>query len=228
MNFIKRKALAVFENKLLKHGSVLEVRAWNPATFFEIDLHLPMTNMEKWSSVQHIKVKVAEGTYRDYTPTLFDAETQTCTLCIDCAHDGVGSKWVASLKKGDLLPYIGIGSTFHKPIPGKRLLCLGDSSSVGHFLALKQLTEISSEIYGAMSFQKQSHADEFSAYFETNFDSVKQDGWNYSLIKWLENQVLGDETIYIAGHIPTAIELRKYLTKRQDFTGTIKVQGFWK
>jgi NADPH-dependent ferric siderophore reductase len=227
MNFIKRKALSVFESQLSKKGYVLAVRAWEPATFFEVDLHLPEVDMEKWDSVQHMKIKVADYTYRDYTPTMWDAETHTCTLCINSSQIGPGSSWVSSLKRGDTISYVGIGSTLHKPVPGKRLLCLGDSSSMGHFLALKQLAAGAAEIYGAISFNAESHLREFKDYFSTSLEPVKEKDWDYALVSWLERQELTDEMVYIAGHTPTAQQLRKHLRQREDFKGKIKLQGFW-
>ncbi len=227
MNIIKKKAFAIFENQLIKQGTVLDVRAWSPATFFEVDLHLPGVNMEKWQSVQHMKVKVADYTYRDYTPTMWDAETRTCTLYINSSQDGPGSKWVSSLKRGDSVSYIGIGSTLHKPVANKRLLCLGDSSTIGHFLALQQLANGQDQLYGAVSFTKTSHMEEFTEYFTTGLAPVLEKSWDLSLVSWLEQQELSDETVYIAGNIPVAIELRKHLRHRDDFKGSIKLQGFW-
>ncbi|MBB6499280.1 hypothetical protein [Pedobacter cryoconitis] len=227
MNIIKRKVLSVFENQVLKQGCVLEVRAWNPATFFEVDLHLPDVNMEKWNSVQHIKIKVSAYTYRDYTPALWDAETHTCTLCINSSQNGPGSAWVSSLKRGDTISYIGIGSTFHKPVADRRLLCLGDTSSIGHFLALKQLALGIGDVYGAISFSLESHAREFSDYFDTYLQPVQEKKWDLSLVSWLDQQELSNEIVYIAGHIPTAIQLRRHLKQREDFNGDIKLQGFW-
>ena len=227
MNSIKRKAISIFENQLLKQGTVLAIRAWDPATFFEIDLHLPEVDMEKWSSVQHIKIKVGEYTYRDYTPALWETDIRTCTLCINTSHDGPGSQWVKSLKKGDQLSYIGVGSTFHKPVDGKRLLCLGDSSTIGHFLALKQLSAGRSDIYGAISLGASSHADAFNSYFDSDLETVKSKSWGFPLLSWLEQHSLTNEIVYIAGHSPTAIQLRKYIKDRKDFNGVIKVQGFW-
>jgi NADPH-dependent ferric siderophore reductase len=227
MNIIKQKALGILENQLLKQGTVLDVRSWSPATFFEVDLHLPYVDMDRWQTVQHIKVKVAAYTYRDYTPTLWDAETHTCTLCINSSQNGPGSTWVSSLKRGDMISYVGVGSTFHRPVAGKRLLCLGDSSSIGHFLALNQLAAGKTEVYGAVSFGQQSHIDEFASYFNTRLLAIKEKNWDYSLVSWLEKQDLADEIVYIAGHIPTAIQIRKHLKQRDDFKGTIKLHGFW-
>ena len=136
MNIIKRKALSVLESSLVKQGTILDVREWNPATFFEIDLHMPKANMEKWSTVQHIKVKVADYTYR-----------------------------------------------------------------------------------GALSFLKESHCKEFSDYFGTGIQTILDKSWDFSLVSWLEKQQLANETVYIAGHTPTAVALRKYLRQCADFKG---------
>ncbi|QNK64622.1 hypothetical protein H7F33_09145 [Pedobacter sp. PAMC26386] len=227
MNIIEKKILSIFENRVLKQGCVLEVRAWDSATFFEVDLHLPDVDMEKWTSVQRIKVRVSEYTYRDYTPALWDVETHTCTLCISSEHSGPGSDWVSSLKRGDTISYVGVGSTLHKPVFDSRLLCLGDNSSIGHFLALKQLALGVGDVYGAISFNNEAHAREFSEYFDTYLQPIPDKNRGISLVSWLEQQELSNETVYIAGHCPTAMELRTYLKQRRDFSGSIKLLGFW-
>jgi hypothetical protein len=47
------------------------------------------------------------------------------------------------------------------------------------------------------------------------------------LLSWIDEQPLEDHCVYITGHIPTVTELRRYIRKRDDFSGTIKAQGFW-
>lgn len=227
MNIIKRKAFSVLESRMLKNGEVLAVRNWNGNTFFEIDLHLPGVNMENWSSVQYIKVKVADYTYRDYTPALWEEETHTCTLCVNASQNSCGSKWAATLNRGDKISYFGIKPTAHPPVPGKKILCLGDSSSVGHFLALKQLTVDKEGVYGAVSFNNEAHANEFTDYFDSGLVALKEKKWDVALLSWLKEQQLTNETVYMAGHIDTAVQLKKYLKQCKDFKGTIKVQGFW-
>ena len=61
MNIIKQKALHLLENAFGKTGTVLAIRAWEPATFFEVDVHFPEMDMSGWKRVQHIKVRVGEG-----------------------------------------------------------------------------------------------------------------------------------------------------------------------
>ena len=140
MNILKQTALNLFENSLAKQGTVLAVRSWYPATFYEVDFHFPFMDMSKWDRVQHIKIKVAPGIYRDYTPAGWDIETRTCTLYIDAVQEGPGSEWVQSLKQGDNVTYVGVGSTMHKPAEQGKMIAFGDMTTIGHYLALQQLS----------------------------------------------------------------------------------------
>lgn len=230
MNILKQKAIAILEKTVIKTGTVLDVRAWEPATFFEIDLYLPETDMQGWTTVQHMKCKVAPATYRDYTPAGWDADTHTCTLYIDTAHDGPGSQWAASLHKGDTIQYMGIASTFHKPQPQTTLVYMGDSSSIGHFLAMQQLAGATYTVTGAIALAQPEHRQQFAEYFHlpvTTVNAGNKGGLDH-LANWLQQQQFtSNTTVYIAGHIPTSVQLRKQLRQRNDIKGSIKVQGFW-
>lgn len=225
---IKNKVISLLENAFGKSGKVLEVRAWNPATFFEVDVHFPEMKMEKWDKVQHIKVRVAEGVYRDYTPACWDVETSTCTLFIDAQHEGLGSKWVSNLKKGDSIVYVGVGPTFHQPTPNGNMISLGDMSSIGHYLALQQLAK-AQPISGAIAIANEHHRREFNEYLDWNIGAIaQQDFGGYSaLANWVETNNLATSTIYIAGHIPTCVQLRKRIKQMHTQPKSIKVQGFW-
>ena len=229
MNIIKQKAISLFENALAKSGTILSVREWDPATFFEIDVHFPNLDMSGWTKVQHIKVKVANGIYRDYTPAGWDADIRTCTLYIDAVQDGPGSNWVKSLKQGDEITYIGVGSTLHKPVEDNEMIVLGDMSCIGHYLALQQLAG-DKLLRGAIAIAEESHCNEFYQYFKWKVQPVLQSdsgGFN-SLMQWTLDKNLSDSAIYISGHIPTCVQLRKELKKRKDQPYGIRAQGFWK
>lgn len=227
MNFIKQKALSLIENAFGKTGTVLAIRAWEPATFYEVDVYFPDMDMSGWEKVQHIKIRVADGVYRDYTPAGWDAETHTCTLYVDAMHDGPGSRWVSSLVEGDSITYVGVGNTFHRALPGK-LVVLGDMSALGHYLALQQLAA-GRRIIGAISIAEDGHMADFFNNFKWNVQPVKQndEGGFASLLEWTEGVDLTGAEVYVAGHISTGIRLRKELKKRKDEPASVRVQGFW-
>jgi len=228
MNIIKKKAIDIIEKQFAKTARVLDVRAWNPSTFYEIDLHLPGVDMQKWQSVQHMKIKVAAHTFRDYTPADWDASTETCTLYVDAAHDGAGSHWAASLKTGDEVRYMGITTTFTKPLDAAMLFCLGDSSAIGHFLALEQLAG-KGKLSGALVISDPEHRDFFSRDFDSRLEAIPQETPDNidNLHAWLREQQLDNSTVYLAGNVPMVVELRKKIKSMSGFKGLVKVQGFW-
>lgn len=228
MNIIKKKAIEIIERQFAKIGKVLEVRAWNPSTFYEIDLQLPGVDMSKWQSVQHMKIKVAEHTFRDYTPAGWDAATETCTLYVDAAHDGAGSHWAASLRPGDEVRYVGISTTFTKPLSKAALFCLGDSSAIGHFLALEQLAG-KGNISGALLINDPAHRTFFNHDFHSSLQAIPQEQYDpiHTLYDWLVEQQLDDSAVYLAGNVPMVVELRKKIKSMSAFKGLVKLQGFW-
>lgn len=139
MGNILKKAAAGLMDKMLSTATVISVRAWEPSTLSEIVIHTPTIAMEKWDSIKRFKCKVGEWDYRDYTPAKWDAETRQCTLYIETGHAGAGSHWARQLRAGD---EIRLGPAHAASLPGKpgKILCLGDSSALGHFLSLRQLT----------------------------------------------------------------------------------------
>jgi NADPH-dependent ferric siderophore reductase len=233
MNSITQKAIALIERRLVKTATVLAVRAWDPAHFLEIDLHLPGCDMGKWKEAQHMKCKVGPLSYRDYTPSGWDVDTQTCTLYVDAGHTGPGSQWAKKLQRGDQFSYMGVGSSHHQPIAGKRLVFLGDETAIGHFLALQQLAGDAATFTGAIAFSERHHQEEFALYFaQSGLHPLNKarSGEYYELEDWVMESVLADpsETIfYLAGHIPAMLRIRNLLKERGIGRGQVKMQGFW-
>lgn len=226
MNILKQTALNLFENTLAKHGTVLAIRSWFPATFYEVDLHFPMMDMSGWNRVQHIKIKVASGVYRDYTPAGWDVETRTCTLYVDAVQEGPGSDWVKSLSQGDTVVYVGVGPTMHRPAESGKMIAFGDMTTIGHYLALQQLAGDRS-ISGAISIEEENHRIEFMEYFNWDITPVVQtdQGGFHGITKWAKERDFNNATVYLAGHIPTCVHLRKEL--KRTAADSIRVQGFW-
>ena len=51
---VKKQSISFVENIFIKKGRVLDVRAWEPATIYEVDLHLPQSDMGQWNKTQKI------------------------------------------------------------------------------------------------------------------------------------------------------------------------------
>ncbi len=232
MNKLTYATVGLLERRLLKTATVLAVRPWEPATFLEIDLHLPYCDMSVWQEVMHMKCRVGALAYRDYTPSGWDAETRTCTLFIDAAHEGQGSQWAKSLKAGDPISYLGISSSHHKPASGKRLIFLGDETTIGHFFALHQLAGHSAQIDGAIAIAHKHHQHEFAHYFSRlGLQTLdKDDSGEYRELQEWVGAVHPDDNntvFYLAGYTPAIVRLRKLLKVKGYGGSQVRTQEFW-
>lgn len=232
---IREATIGLLERRLVKAATVLAVRVWEPATLVEVDLHMPGCDMHKWQEAQHMKCRVAPMVYRDYTPTEWDAETQTCSLFIDTGHDGPGSRWARGLVAGDRVEYLGVGSSHQQPVDNKRLVFLGDESAIGHILALQQLagTGMQKEVQGAVTMKESRHRDEFNRYFRRmGLCAVERTGKGDfgKLEEWvdrLEGVEPGNTRFYLAGNVPGVVKLRKMLRTKGFSNKDVKAEGFW-
>ena len=228
---LKRKAEKLFEPQSLQSGRVLEVRHWEQSTIIEIDLHLPDANMWQWIEIPYIKFKVAAFAYRDYTPSGWDAETSTCTLYVDAAHNGQGSNWAKQLKNNDTVSYLKIGISCQAPEPTTAVIALGDESSLGHILALQQMVLPAARFSGAVLMNNEQHRDFFSKNFRSPLQPVaRHDVYgHHSLIQWVgdQNYSLDNTAFYLAGNNIMVSQLRKMLRLQGYTSGQIKAKGFW-
>jgi len=233
MNKFTQSAIGLLERSLIKTATVIAIRDWEPSTFREVDLHMPGCDMHKWQEAQHMKCRVAPYVYRDYTPSGWDAETQTCTLFIDTAHEGPGSHWAKGLSVGDAISYLGVSSAHQQPVPDKRMVFLGDETAIGHFFSLRQLAGRDPDISGAVVLSEEHHQEEFKRYFpQVGLEALYKGSSGYfeTLKDWVSRLDFGDPSgtvFYLVGNIPAVTRLRKLL-KEKGFGGRqVKTQGFW-
>lgn len=218
-------------DKITSSAEIIDVRAWNLNGIYEIDVHLPMIDMDKWKCVQRLKCKVGELKYRDYTPAHWDNKTQICTLYIDAGHQGVGSNYIRELKKGDNLFFSATHST---PIPSQtgKVLCIADASALGNSFALQQLTDRTNYPLDAVTFfeaniQIPSSLKEQNPEFEFLFGALEHK--IKILTQWCESKDLTIySSIYITGNLSMVRELRSILKSKPEVRAQIYANGFWK
>jgi NADPH-dependent ferric siderophore reductase len=228
---IKKQAGKLIEPQLLKAGRVLEVRLWEPSTIIEIDLHLPEADMQQWTEIPYIKFRVANLTYRDYSPSGWDADTRTCTIFVDAKHNGPGSQWARQLQKNDMVQYYKTGTTHQKPESTTAVVGLGDESSLGHLLALQQMVMPVTRFSGAVLMSNSRHSELFNEYFRSPLQPVQRTDiyGHHSLIQWLSAQkyTLDNVVFYLAGNNTMVAQLRKMLRNQGYSSNQIRAQGFW-
>lgn len=229
-NFLKKVVFSLME-QVISPSEIIEVRAWEPATLYEIDVHLPTTDFNKWNTIKRVKCKVADFEYRDYTPALWNAETRICTLYVEAGHNGAGGRWAQSVKAGDEL-LLGVAHAAQLPANKGKVLCIADGSAIGHFLSQKQLLnqeEYSMEvgIFLHDNYKVPSSLIANNPEFEFIY---KSDGnMIQTLEKWCLLKDLSSYTsICIAGNTPMVLSLRKKLRAIPAVSAKIYAYGFWK
>ena len=227
---ILKKAVSGLLEKMFTPAQVIGIRVWQPATMYEIDVHLPTVSMDKWDTIKRLKCKVDDLAYRDYTPALWNAEKKVCKMYIEAGHNGAGSRWVQQLKVGDEILF---GDAHAAQLPAKEgpVLCLADGSALGHFLGLKQLTDrnkypMDVAVFLHDNYQIPASLLEHNPEFEF---IVKPDGNSLdTLMQWCMSKDLSKYTsIYIAGYIPMVTGLRKKMKAIPEVHARIFSYGFW-
>jgi len=229
-NVVKKAVFNLMDKAFTERGYVLAIRAWKPGSMYEIDLHLPATDMSKWKTIPRIKCKVDDFDYRDYTPALWDVEKRTCTVFIETGHSGRGSSWAKNLRVGDT---IGYASAHAAQLPGESgpIACFGDGSSLGHFLALKQLTDGEEHpMRVTLSLSEQYQLPENLLLKNPEFKFImlpKTNSLEHLSEMAAHEEISVNNSVYVAGHIPMVTSLRKTLKKNPYLNARIFAHGFW-
>lgn len=227
---LKKAVFNLIDKVITQEGQVLNVRKWNPDSMYEIDLHLPATDMAGWKTIPRLKIKVADFEYRDYTPATWDVQKATCTIYIETDHQGFGSAWAKQLKPGDRVLFAPAHAA---PLPSKagKILCLGDGSALGHFMALKQLTATQGYPLDAVLFLNEDYKlpDSLTG-ANPEFEYLKRPH-NNSLESLQQHareiKLSAYSSIYLAGYIPMVQGLRKLLKTDPAIEAKIFSHGFW-
>lgn len=229
---LKKTVFKLIDKAFTQNGRVTGIRKWTPASIYEIDLHLPDTDMEKWVTIPRLKIKVAEpGHYRDYSPSTWDSKKRTCTILVETAHQGQGSGWVKTLRAGDSIVFASAHAASLPSRPGK-IVCFGDGSAIGHFMALNQLTDRSKYPLQAVVFVSENY--KLPEYVSRNFSHfefiIKSDINNLQSLPAFTEKInwTNVESIYLAGQIPMVSELKRIFKSAPQISARIFANVFWR
>lgn len=228
-NLLRKVADNLIES-ISSSGTITAIRAWQPATIYEVDVYIPSVNMQKWNTIRRLKCKVSSLTYRDYTPANWNAYDNTCTLYVEAGHNGAGSHWVKHLTVGDNIQF---GPAHAAPLPARagRILCLGDGSAMGHFMALHQLTDREQfPVETAICLHDTYKVPDTFVSKNPGFEMLMKPQRNSLnvLEQWVAQKELSAYTsVYIAGQISMVSALRRKLKASPQVQARIYAHGFW-
>jgi NADPH-dependent ferric siderophore reductase len=230
VNIIKKVVFDLVEKSMIKKGLVLDVRHWAAGGICEIELSIPDVDLSKWLAVHRLKCKVADYEYRDYTPSLWDAEKKICTLFIDTAHDGFGKRWAEKLVTGDIVLF---GPAYASKIPKEpgKMLCIGDNTGIGHFLSIKQIMDRTLYPMEILSFTGSKPAlppgwktmhPEFEFIVRPPFTEV-----HYLATRFKQGELKKYKSVCLAGNNKMVSEIKTAFKSRDDFNARIFANEFW-
>lgn len=228
MNILKKIAFDLYERTMAKQAKVIGIKIWEPGNMYEVDIYIPDVDVSRWDQVQHMKCQVAEYIYRDYTPANWNAADRTCTLYIEVGHDGPGSRWARNLQVGDSFSF-AVANVGKKPNGSGRFLCLTDSSGLGHYLALRQLSSASNSSDAVVFLHHKYKLPASSLPANIEFLSCDNGEFQDEILEWCWSKRLDTyEFIYMIGQVPKVATLRKAL-KSSDLLYATKLYsiGFW-
>ncbi len=227
----QRQNISTVEKVFIKSGKISNVRSWNGGSLYEIDVHLPNVDFEKWDKAQSIKCRISALHYTDYTPSMWNIAEKVCRLYIDTSHNGQGSIWAKNQKSGNDFYYLKIEAEKHFPIPNKHLVFLGDQTCIGHFCSIQQLASKTTKISGFVSFNDLPAAKAFSEncpWLPLQAISVQNEFYN-QIEEWLITNLFEKDNFvfYVVGSAELIINLRKLLKSYGIDGSQIKLKGFW-
>jgi len=229
VNPIKKVFFDFIDKTITQQGQIRSVSKWESSEMYEIQVYLPGIDMQKWDTIPRIKVKVAEYEYRDYSPAIWNTAEKTCYLFIHASHNGRGSSWVKQLKTGQTFLFAPASAASVTRQKGP-VLCLGDETALGHFLALDQLTKTEENPIDIHLSVNQNIVLPGHISMHNKLSFIKQENSESLFVfqRSLSNFNLSSyRSIYLAGHIPMVQGLRKILKSDQNVNARITSNGFW-
>ena len=133
-----------------KHLAVVTNTVYLNHKIIKVDLEL--TDQQKFLHIpgHHISVNVAPSTYRTYSLYATSISNKDFSIIASVQHDGVGSKYLKDLKKGDQVNFIGPAGHFTlNPVPITKNIFIATGTGVSpilyminHLALTKKIAEV--------------------------------------------------------------------------------------
>lgn len=179
-------------------GSIRRIRVAGPAL---VGRRLPVAGK--------VKVRVAPGVLRSYTPARRDEAAGWFDLIAHVHGGGAGSAWAAAATPGDAVVVVGPKQSFVVPSALSWALVLGDETTIGLWAAIQQARP-TARLSGAVELDA-GDAEALAGLGLAAVDAVHRgDVRGEGLHDWLSRAALpvGPGAVFISGHHRSAVGLQ--------------------
>jgi NADPH-dependent ferric siderophore reductase len=182
-----------------------------------------------WRPGDKIKVHVADGVMRSYTPSWVDAQTGEMELVAHVHGKGAGSAWAEALAPGDTFAFKGPVKSFpidleeHPPWA----VFFGDETTLGLASALRE-SAVAGRVMGAVELEP--GAAGVSEVMGLGLDELRRGAARGdALVAYAEQMALpeGEGVFWISGEADSVVSVRKALLARGVARRSMRIKSYW-
>ncbi len=188
----------------------------------------------RWSPGDKIKLRVADGVMRSYTPSRVDTASGAMELIIHAHHGGgPGARWAGSLRGGEPVAFFGPAPSMPRGVSSPEwAVFLGDETAIGLARALREALPANTPISGAIELAPEDRPA--VAALALPLDPVARRGEHGdALVTWLEKHIheiaerARPGVIWLSGEVNGVVRLRDTLRARGLERPTVLLKPYW-
>lgn len=225
---MKERFLRSATRMFTKEGRVTEA-VWLTPEVLQIQLTGADLRGLDWSAGDIIKVQVADGAIRSYTPSRVDTAAGTMEMVVHVHDQSPGSQWGRALTRGDSVHFFGPSRSMVGPKGSTPWAAFyGDETAAGLAQAVVDALPGGTPVWGALELDAANAG--LSAALSLPLAEVER-GVEHgdALVAQLEGVDIprGDGTVWLSGEAGSVLSLRTALLARGLRRSQLRIKPYW-
>ena len=182
-----------------------------------------------WRPGDKIKVHVADGVMRSYTPSRADAQTDAMELVAHIHGKGAGSAWAQALAPGDTFAFKGPVKSFpvDRDAESPWAVFFGDETTLGLAAALREGGR-AGRVLGAVEVEPGAAGAAAALGLEVE-ELRREGGRGDALVAYAEQMEWpeGEGVFWLSGEADSVVAVRKVLLARGVARRDMRIKSYW-
>jgi NADPH-dependent ferric siderophore reductase len=226
MGLVSRFSIADFVARHGRDASVSQV-TWISPSIVRLRLAGPALRGLRLDPGDKVKLRVAEGVLRSYTPFAYDPDDGRFDLTLFDHGDGAAARWGRTAHLGTATTVVGPKSSLGLAEGRDWAVFLGDESTLGLWRALADGLGPRAHVTGAVELDAVDL--DAPAALDLPLDPVIRADRGDALSRWLATHAKpeGDGAYYLSGQADTVRRLRQQLLDAGTHPRRIQLKPYW-